>query len=125
MSEAAPQENPPPVQISSPPPGPPSSYIPFEEGSKRNRVKKRIIVCCDGYCFQKSYALIPSPFTSFPLSRTWQDGLRQASAWMYTNVLVRNPSAMLVSPLSHNLEDSTRRQPSGRTLVSQYLVHYV
>jgi uncharacterized protein (DUF2235 family) len=43
-----------------------SSYIPFSPKHKRNRVKKRIIICCDG---------------------TWEDGITVQDRWMYTNIL--------------------------------------
>jgi hypothetical protein len=49
------------------------------------RVKKRVIVCCDGWVKKKNFV---HAFND-GAGRTWQDGIVVKERWKYTNILVR------------------------------------
>jgi len=48
------------------------------------RVKKRVIVCCDGWVLKN----IIHTFND-SAGRTWQDGIDVKERWKYTNILVK------------------------------------
>jgi hypothetical protein len=52
------------------------------------RVKKRVIVCCDGWVLDEHSSALVHAFNN-GADRTWQDGIVVNERWKYTNILVR------------------------------------
>ena len=82
----------------------------------RLKIKKRIIVCCDGYLVHSLRRCISKLSTS----RTWQDGISAQDTWQYTNILVclpRKESFMSVTVSHGHLAPFTGNQSCRRKIV--------
>jgi hypothetical protein len=109
----------------SPPRASPKPKLPTGDLDPRIKVKKRIIVCCDGFVFYVRTIQYNLPY----YLSTWQDGLTTNIAWKFTNVLVRclceRAQLLLIKIKSAWPEPLLMRTPERVSLAFATPLHYI